>query len=179
MNAAALLVSHWRPVFVPRFLLVCLPASVLLGAEGFAVIRAAWLRNAAITLLVVASLVGVRSYYRHPPVQDWRGAVAYITQNASADDTVIFAAAHYQMPFDYYRGRSPNVATIKIATLRVNFVALDSKHLWLILCGPPDSPTRASIAQLAMHYRLEGDVMFQGIEVIDYVKSHPAISDKR
>ena len=169
----AMLASHWKPVFVPRFLLVCLPASVLLGAAGLASITKAWVRNGVVVILALASVVGVRSYYRHPPVQDWRGAVAYITQNAAPGDAVLFPFAHYSMPFGYYNDRL-NAPALRVAVLPAPSALIgDSQHVWLVLSDPPGPPVNAAMIQLAPLYREESATDFQGIKLIEFTARKP------
>jgi hypothetical protein len=95
-----------RPVFVPRYLLPCLPALVLAVAAGLVRIRPrsiAWTLGGAIFVL---SMAGISSCYDLKDViEDWRTISAEILDQAKPGDVVAFYPEYSRTPFDYYRGR--------------------------------------------------------------------------
>jgi mannosyltransferase len=102
-----LLISLYKPMLVPRFLLICLPASVLLAAYGILQLPRSL---AAVTLAVVAfaSFNSVLSYYRHLGwKEDWRGATGYVVSHCEAGDSVVIIPTYGRFTFDYYRGLAP------------------------------------------------------------------------
>ena len=149
---------------------------VLLGAEGLTSIANGWARNSTIALLAIASVIGVRSYYRHPPVQDWRGAVSYMAQNAAAGDTVLLPFAHYRMPFDYYHGRFPNSAALRIVVLPTPVGG--ARRVWLILCDPINPPVAAAMMQLSSLYGKHRETDFQGIKLIEFTANNASRADR-
>lgn len=92
-----------QPLFVYRYLIMCLLPFVLLAAQGLCQLRAiaipAWL------ILVPYSAKGLYDWYIAPPREDWRGTVALIQAQASAEDGVILVPAYAATPFSYYFGR--------------------------------------------------------------------------
>ncbi len=98
--------SLLRPVFVPRYLLPCLPALVLAVAAGLTRIRPrsiAWTLGGAIFVL---SMAGISSCYDLKDViEDWRTISAGIFDQAKPGDVVAFYPEYSRTPFDYYRGR--------------------------------------------------------------------------
>jgi mannosyltransferase len=97
-----------QSIFLPRNLLVALPAVALLLATALAVDRVP--RPASWALVLV--LIGVRavplagSYGVSP--ENWKAATAYVTRHARASDCVAFYPADSRMPFAYYgRGGRP------------------------------------------------------------------------
>jgi uncharacterized membrane protein len=66
-----LVASLHRPVLAARFLLICLPAVVLLGVEGSRLLRPRWLRWGSLALLAGLLLASLHTYYGGTK-DDWR-----------------------------------------------------------------------------------------------------------
>lgn len=105
-----LLISLRRPLFLERYLSICIPASVLLAAAG-AVILARWSRAAGLAVLVLAvfySASNIRHYFRHPEYSEtWREASAYVLSQAQTGDMVVLMPGMGSYPFYYYREFNP------------------------------------------------------------------------
>jgi hypothetical protein len=84
----AIAVSFVQPVFVPRYLLVCLPGVALLAGLGIASLRGR-LAVVAVVVLIAVSTVGLRSWYIAPPRQDWRSTVAFIAASDRPGDGLV------------------------------------------------------------------------------------------
>lgn len=98
-----LLISVFKAIFLPRLLLVCVPAACLLAAVGLGRLprRTHWI---AVFILVGASLSIVRSQYRHfEAKEDWRGATAYVCSHSVPGDGVELVPRYGWFTFDYYR----------------------------------------------------------------------------
>jgi mannosyltransferase len=99
--------SLFRPFFVARYLIICLPALMLLVAAGIARVRPkalAWLFAAAISIL---SLAATRQYLHHDSAmyrEDWRSASAYILDHAQPADGIFFTPLS-RLPYEYYRSQ--------------------------------------------------------------------------
>lgn len=133
-----LVVSHWQPILSPRFLLICLPAALLLFAQGLALIRPNWLCFAMLVVLVCSSLVAVRSFYRKPGHEDWKAAISYLATNAKPDDVLVFSSSYCRFPFDYnLRMSGMHLPQMKVEledTQRIGTLPEQAQHLW-VLCG--------------------------------------------
>jgi mannosyltransferase len=105
----ALIVSYTvDPVFQFRYLLLALPAFVLLVADGIA--RATPAALFAL-LVLIASVVSVRSLDLCRPgcstsTQDFRGATAFVRSRAEPGDEILFDPSYLGRGFDYYAERS-------------------------------------------------------------------------
>jgi mannosyltransferase len=99
--------SLFRPFFVARYLIICLPALMLLIAAGVARVRPtalAWCFAAAISIL---SLAATRQYLHHSSAmyrEDWRSASAYILDHAQPGDGIFFTPLS-RLPYEYYRSQ--------------------------------------------------------------------------
>ena len=99
-----------RPLFVAYYLIVVLPAFVLLASAGAAKLprrEASW---AAAAALVVLSAIGVRDWYDRPSLEDYRAATRDVLANERPGDGVVYyPAGTVQGPtsgFAYYEARA-------------------------------------------------------------------------
>jgi mannosyltransferase len=106
--AGALIVSYTvDPIFQFRYLLLALPAFVLLVADGIARATPA----AVFALLVlIASAASVRSLDLcrpgcSTPTQDFRGATAFVRSHAEPGDEILFDPSYLGRGFGYYAER--------------------------------------------------------------------------
>ena len=104
--AAVLAGSHFVPLLLPRYLIECLPASVLLAAAGISHLRSGGARWGMLLAMGALSVYGVLAYYQHDfdlRRDDWRTASQYVLTHAEPGDGVFFYTAPGRMPFEYYR----------------------------------------------------------------------------
>jgi hypothetical protein len=104
--AIVLAISAFRPFFVPRFLLPCLPAFLLAASAGLALIRprsVAWTLGGAISLLCTAGIAPV--YHLGGVVDDWRAISADVLSETQPGDRILFYPDYAYVPFEYYRAR--------------------------------------------------------------------------
>jgi mannosyltransferase len=103
------MISWYRPMLQARYLIVCLPAFLLLAADGLARIRPKLIFVAALAAISGVSLVGLNSYYGGRADQDhgdnWRDATAYCLSQARADDAILFPYSAEEIPFRDYQVR--------------------------------------------------------------------------
>jgi hypothetical protein len=170
-----LFMSYWKFVFVSRFLIICLPAALLLFGEGLALIRPNWLGFAVVALAIVASLVSVRSYYRQPAPSDWRAAIGYLAQNAHSGDMLIFANPYCRFPFEYnlrFSGKHlPPMQVQYSDPAAFREFPPQTEHIWLTDFSAQGHqhwdtlPARGSGAQSTRQFRLQRTLRFPGVEL--------------
>jgi mannosyltransferase len=94
-----------RPLFLDRYLLVVLPALVLLA--GAAIARLPWILRAG--AVVAMSLAGVlwlmQGWHGGYEKEDWRSASAYVMAEASPSDAIAFHQPWAAQPLYYYVGQ--------------------------------------------------------------------------
>jgi mannosyltransferase len=99
----ALVLSTVKPILVDRYLLVSLPAFVLLAAVGILGLPAGWRgRGAALAGVIVLAVCGIVLYQTAFRKEDWRGVSAYLVEHARPDDALLFYPPYVRRPFDYY-----------------------------------------------------------------------------
>jgi mannosyltransferase len=131
-----LAISLYKPMLIPRLVLMCVPAGVLLAAVGLESMPrlACWIGTA---LLVLLSLVSVRSDYRRPK-EDWRGVTARVVAESRPGDAVIVVPQYGHFTFDYYRQlRGVALDRIPYSSLSGQIVQEQqlANRLWLIVYG--------------------------------------------
>jgi mannosyltransferase len=103
--AAVVAASQFKSIFLARYLIVCLPASVLLAAAGIARLRTA-VQPGLLVAIGALSLAGVFGYYQRDfdvGRDNWRAATQFVLANAQPGDGIFFYTAPGRMPFEYYR----------------------------------------------------------------------------
>jgi len=171
-----LLISIVRPVFYHRFLIICLPAWVLMAAVGITHIRSrAWRRSTGAAIFAL-SLVCTIILYRHV-TEDWRGAVSYLIANASPDDRVLYYQSVGQYAGEGYRDWLPGGNDARPAVVAADPASMEWKSeihharwVWLVLyrAGPNDSGSQTIERQLDKKYQHCEEKKFRGVTVVKY-----------
>lgn len=96
-----------RPVFVPRYFLVVLPAVVLLIAVGIAKLggRPA-LMVAAVIAVAASGVVTITTLYDEAGRQDWRQALSIVSEEWTQGDAIALAPNYFLPAVDYYTART-------------------------------------------------------------------------
>jgi mannosyltransferase len=181
----ALLISTIKPVFIPYYLIVCLPPLTLLAAAGLSRINHPRVLAGALAVFVVLALRGDYEYYTDSSLKDdFRGATHYVLRHAQRGDAILFLAGYSQVPFDYYRSRLPRTAGgegIAILPRDVSNGWMSPppqyERMWLFLSHDeyvPATIERSIEALLGARYPVMVEQIFQGIRVRLYSR-HAAI----
>ena len=94
-----------KPIFLDRYLIVCIPAVALLAATALARLRVRIVATCVLTVIVTGSLAAVdRNYGGHRT--DWRDAITYFTAYATTNDGVVVCPARARLPVTYYVTRT-------------------------------------------------------------------------
>lgn len=190
--AMTTVLSLFKPMFVSRYFIFCLPAWVLLVATGLSMIRPKWLLAPVLLVIVALSLRGVAEYYRtgfDPPEQDWRGAVHYMLSRTQPGDAVLFYHPLARLAYEYYRERwlqypSPVVVFPPRADARLlkgtqpDFALLPQlperyQRLWVVQNWGPDTFTVRMQSIFAAHYTKMSERDFSIIHVVLYQRILP------
>jgi hypothetical protein len=162
----AFVLSFWKPVFLARFLIVCLPATILLVAYGLAEINQPGIRYALVLLMLLGAFGPIRSYYAEPGPQDWRSVVGYVAENASVGDIAFLPSGYCEMPLRYYldhAGKIPSFPIVVSAAPEGMQAKVSDAigHIWVISCGALQAPQEIS------GYSAEETRQFKGIDVAE------------
>lgn len=100
--------SFLRPVFLPRFLIFCLPALIILVAAGIARLRKAWLTTPILVLTLSLAMYGISFVYSHDydDQRDASGeAASFILDHSQPGDAIIFHIAEGRLPYEFIRSQ--------------------------------------------------------------------------
>jgi len=95
-----------RPVFITKYLIICLPPFVLLAATSLSNISRRWIFAVTLILLLILSGRSLSRWYVDYQKEDWRDATSFILSEAQPGDAVLFYAYFVRHSFGYYLGRS-------------------------------------------------------------------------
>jgi mannosyltransferase len=98
--------SFARPVFLPRYMIFCLPALLILTAAGLISIRPAWLGvvMAFVILLLTAHMTPFVYNHDFDDERDASGAASdFILDHTQPGDGVIFHIAEGRVPYEFFR----------------------------------------------------------------------------
>ncbi len=187
--AIVLLVSIARPVFAPRYLMISLPAWVMLAAAGINSIRPRILAGVIAAVIVWFAIAGVRSYYRVDfdiGRNDVRSATAYILVHSQPHDGIVFYTLSTRFPYDYYAAHTDTQVKPDIlwpgnnsgvgwhdfmgvpAAARVPNFVQGHDRIWVVTTPlPPNEPRFAAFeAALKQGYRLTETQEFPYVRVM-------------
>jgi mannosyltransferase len=174
-----LAVSPIKPLFNPPFMVMCLPALVLLAGRGLTNLYSAttvkrWAGASAFVLVIALSLVSVESppRYRMAMNADWRSAVRYILEREQVGDGAVFYVPN-DYPYIYYahRAESQHWATMAPDVLyppdpweplsreEIMHVTSGRKRVWLILHNESFNPKDSAVIQSTLT-----DTSFRSLE---------------
>jgi len=194
-------VSFARPLFLPRYFFLCLPALLLLAVMGLARLRSVWLLAPVLLLFLLLSLRGTASYYQQDfdlQRENWRAASHYLLTHARPGDALVFHIAMGRMPYEYYhslRGISPSDPAVLYPhhADRITFLDFVEKpdytqlerslpqyqRVWLVLSNAHtpsglDSTPSSLSRLLNAEYRNVEQHEFDDLEIVTYSKQNSA-----
>jgi mannosyltransferase len=195
----SLALSAAHPIFLPRYLIVVLPALVTLAALGIVSLQLRALRTAAMVGLVGLSILSLMSYYRadFKDGENWRAAAADVTARERPGDGIIFLSRFGRRPFEYYLERfdpetdldpvypslpwgsyTPVLADDRFPSAAVETANLASTHqrVWVVLLwgrfGSPHEGGRPVESELDRDYRIAWDRSYgRFLDVVLYVRT--------
>jgi mannosyltransferase len=99
------LLSFARPVFLPRYMIFCLPALLILAAAGLARLNRRLLVP-ALTVVLLLALQGTAFVYSHDfdTERDASGAATnFILDQTEPGDAIVFHIAETRVPYEFFR----------------------------------------------------------------------------
>ncbi len=106
------IISVAEPLFVQRYLILCLPATVMLAARGMIALPRHNIGVWLVVALCVASVVNIFMGYRKPR-EDWRRATAAVLASAGPGDALVIYPFFARTGFDYYYDRQRDVPQLQ------------------------------------------------------------------
>lgn len=172
-----------KPIFYARYLVMCVPALVILAARGLTRLYNVpavkhWASTVALVLMVVLSGWGVHKYFAGftTEASDWRSAVSYILEHQRPGDGAIFFIPN-TYPYLYYTDRAesqhrvtrapdvlypPTPPSRAVSREEVRSGISGRERIWLILHFASEHPRESAIIQstLAETFQLQEQRVF-------------------
>jgi hypothetical protein len=103
--ALSFAVSRVKPMFLPHYLILCLPPLLLFGAAGITRLRPPLLAVVLAASLLCVTATRLLNYYRNEATEDWRAAAHYVFDSTRPGDGFVFFPQWAEQPFRYYARR--------------------------------------------------------------------------
>jgi mannosyltransferase len=188
--ALVLVFGLFRPILATRYLLFCVPASVLLAAQGLVNLPGPRRRVLMCATLVLALAGVVYAYYT--PREDWQAAARYVLSQSRPGDMVTVVPTWTRHPFEYYWSRwaPPGVARYypeQPAERAAWLESISGSHnrLWLLVSmGSKDARNSTEVAGMrtalaALQYHVQASRDFDQVIVETYEKAPPTQPGER
>lgn len=131
-----------RYFYVDRFFIVCLPAYLLLVAQGAGALPRRGLRLGLVAALLLASVLATLRLDLDPDLikEDWRGALAYVNTHARSGDQVLLRNLEEVALLDYYGCEVPWAVIGPVPTADVwTELTASGGRFWLVYLHPGES----------------------------------------
>jgi hypothetical protein len=181
------------PMLQPRYLIICLPALVLLPSIVVPHLNRKWV---AVLGGVMVVLLGKSLFlqYTEQTKEDWRDAVQFVLAEAQPQDAVVFYAYFVREPFEYYLRRfgdplkrltpydialahqiEKTIFGLEAPNLTLlNALAKKHPRVWLVLSHDESKHVRRYIGRemiqqtLEAQYDMEMERQFTGVRIVRY-----------
>jgi len=140
------LASLRHPIFLPRYMIFSLPATVMLAGRGMTALSK---MNVGLWLVVALCVTSIPTLFRgyHKPREDWRNATNVILTSAQSGDAVVIYPSYAIGLFDYYRQLDQHAPDLHLFTppfydvgdddrslLRaLGFNTREFRHVWVMI----------------------------------------------
>ena len=164
--------SFVQPMFVPHYLIISVPALVLLAAAGVTRIAGmrSWVLVFAATMFAGLSTGNLLDYYRRDRGENWRDAARYILSLQHVDDGIAFYPDGARRPIEYYERRAGATGPTRIDSR----APTRQTRIWLVvrLSDAEARPTELRELQSALSdgYHVDSRRAFRRLGVELYVR---------
>jgi len=160
-----------RPLFIPYYLIIVLPAIYLLAAAGLSRLPWRWIAAAATVAVAALSLAHVRSWDDQPSLENFRDATHYIVTHQQAGDGIIFYPHWAASGVDYYETSFHAAGPSPVPYAARAQAAARYSRVWLVIrdADVPVAERDQVERSLAADYRqITSSPQFSGVTVALY-----------
>jgi hypothetical protein len=195
-----LAVTPIKPLFYPRYMVICVPAVVILAARGLTKLYQIaavkhWAGIAAFVVVLSLSSWGTHEYFVNFPTEtsDWRSAVSYILEHQKRGDGAVFFLPNAYC-YQYYVNRAKRQHQVTMApdvlyppAVAHSLISADLRQqtsgrerVWFIRHIEVIDPQASAIIEttLSDRYRLVEKHQFPGEDLITVALYSAAPSDR-
>lgn len=167
----AFLGSYYKPIFFFRYLIICLPAFLLVIAHGIASWRPSKIRTAVLAVGLCLSLTSVVLAYKTE--EDWDGSMRYLFSRVQNGEAVFPGAAG--VPLEYFRrhwyapGEAPRLELPEYSTTEASVAEFARSHprVWVVVFPnfAPEPQTVKLSQALAPYYAISEEKKFRAVSI--------------
>ena len=150
----ALLISLVKPFFIPRYLIVSLPAFAVIAGATLAALRPNLLRIGAVALVAAALVIAVPTAYDHSGRVDWRAAGRFVTDLAQPGDMILMQSWN-QSPLMYYMARADPTVKLEHVLTAEALEPHDGERLWLAMTHLRPDVMEAKLDEMGQRYDIQ------------------------
>jgi mannosyltransferase len=135
------LISLRLPLYVDRFLIICLPPLLLL-ISTISLSSSPVARGTMLAVIMVSAIASVRLWIAPEfTKEDWRTAAAYVGSGQEIGDALVMRDAQTGIPFGYYYhgGLKQQFASLNQQTTSLDDLSQGHERLWLVYRRPFES----------------------------------------
>ena len=170
------LISLRLPLYVDRFLIICLPALLLL-CSTLSLSSSRLARGTMIILIMVSAIASYR-LWADPRLtkEDWRAAAAYVWSTEEMGDTLVMRDLQTGIPFGYYYQGALELQTASVnqQITPLSDLGAGYERLWLVYRRPFEA-THALAGSEPFTWRDDQDLMVRDWLVVN----EPALVGER
>jgi hypothetical protein len=160
-----LLISLVKPFFIPRYLIVSVPAMAVLAGCVLAAIRPNLLRAAAALGMAAALVLALPAAYDHESRINWRSAGRWVAEEAQPGDQIVMVS-WVQSPLMYYMQRTDADIVLEHVSVQ-EALGAEGQRLWLAVTHAKSSVVDQMVGRLAPSYELRASRSFgRGTQIV-------------
>jgi uncharacterized membrane protein len=150
------------PLYVDRFLIICLPPLLLLISTMS--LSSSWIARGTMVILIMVSAIASARLWIDPGLtkEDWRAAAAYVRAAEETGDALVMRDLQTGIPFGYYYqgALEPQFASFNQQATSLDDLGWGHERLWLVYRRPFES-AHALAGSGPFTWRDEGDPMLR------------------
>lgn len=170
----AFAVSFVTPMFLSYYLIVVLPALVLLAAAGLVRLPGRATRVIVLVGLVALTVPRVNHWYNRRSEEDYRGATNYIVTAARPGDDVVYYPTFVATPVSIYERHHHSHAPARLAVTLGARLPAHPPRIWLVMRVPDGGPQQQALFERSLgggYQRVSGMPTFHRVVVALYQSS--------
>jgi mannosyltransferase len=150
----ALLISLVKPFFIPRYLIVSVPALAMIAGVTLAALRPNLLRIGAVALMGLALVMAVPAAYDHSGRINWQRAGRFVAERAQPGDMIVMDSWN-QSPLMYYLARADASVRLEHVLIAEALGRHDGEAVWLSMTRMRRDDMQNMLRSLGLRYDVD------------------------
>jgi mannosyltransferase len=148
-------VSQAHPLFLPRYLIVSVPALALLAAAAISALQPR-VAAASLAAVVACAVPGLWRWNDRPAVEDWQRAAAFLSARVEPNDGAAYEMSWAIPAISYYLGDAQNPVRLRWGSADDVLPKPVGPRVWLFVYRDEGSPPGDPVGPLQRALRMRG-----------------------